>query len=128
PVFGPLILLGSGGVWVEILRDARVYLPQLDHEAALRAIQEMTLAPVLQGARGEQPYDLNAVADVVVRFAALVQDLDGLAAEVELNPVRITRDRGPIAVDALIVLENNQPSQLEDVTETPNVTDEETKR
>lgn len=128
PIFGPLILLGSGGVWVEILRDARVYLPQLDHAAALKAVHEMTLAPVLQGARGEQSYDLDAIADVVVRFAALVQDLDGIAAEVELNPVRITRDHGPIAVDALVILQDNQTPQTVPASKDPLATEEGTQR
>ena len=103
PVFGPLILLGSGGVWVEILKDVRVYLTPLDRKAALEAIDEMTLARVLHGARGEAPYDVEALADVVVAFSRMIRDLDGVAAEIELNPVRITRDNGPMAVDALIV-------------------------
>jgi len=103
PVFGPLILLGSGGVWVEILKDVRVYLTPLDRKAALEAIDEMTLARVLHGARGEAPYDVEALADVVVAFSRMIRDLDGVATEIELNPVRITRGNGPMAVDALIV-------------------------
>jgi acetate---CoA ligase (ADP-forming) len=110
PVFGPLVLLGSGGTWVEILRDVKVYLTPLDRQAALDAVAEMTLAEVFKGARGEAPYDLGAIADCIVNFSRLVADLHGRATEVELNPVRITRDRGPIAVDALIVLERQDGS------------------
>lgn len=102
-VFGPLVLLGSGGTWVEILKDAKVYLPLTERADALAAIQEMTLAKVLAGARGEAAYDTDALADAIVGFSRLVTDLDGLAADTELNPVRITRERGPVAVDALIV-------------------------
>lgn len=102
-VFGPLVLLGSGGTWVEILKDAKVYLPLTERADALAAIEEMTLAKVLAGARGEAAYDTDALADAIVGFSRLVTDLDGLAADTELNPVRITRERGPVAVDALIV-------------------------
>lgn len=107
PVFGPLVLLGTGGTWVEILKDVQVYLTPIDHTAAAKAVAEMTLSPVFAGARGEAPYDTDAIADCIVAFSRLVRDLNGKALEVELNPVRITRDRGPIAVDALIVLSGN---------------------
>lgn len=105
PVFGPLVLLGSGGTWVEILKDVKVYPTPLNRRMALDAVAEMTLAQVFGGARGEEPYDVGAIADLIVAFSRFVRDLDGIASDVELNPVRITRDRGPVAVDALIVLE-----------------------
>ncbi|WP_052354962.1 acetate--CoA ligase family protein [Arthrobacter sp. I3] len=104
PVFGPLVLLGSGGTWVEILKDVKVYLTPLERPMALEAIGEMTLVKVLEGARGQAPYDIDALADTIVAFSQMVRDLDGVATEIELNPVRITRDNGPMAVDALIVL------------------------
>lgn len=104
PVFGPLVLLGSGGTWVEILKDVKVYLTPLDRRAAREAIAEMTLVRVLEGARGQAPYDIDALADTIIAFSQLVRDLDGAATEIELNPVRITRNHGPMAVDALIVL------------------------
>ncbi|MCK3769376.1 acetate--CoA ligase family protein [Microbacterium aerolatum] len=103
PVFGPLLLLGSGGTWVEILKDAKVYLTPMNKAGAMAAIEEMTLAKVLKGARGEAAYDIDALADAIVSFSRLISDLDGLADDAELNPVRITRDRGPVAVDALII-------------------------
>lgn len=104
PVFGPLVLLGTGGTWVEILKDVKVYLTPLDRSMALEAIGEMRLVKVLEGARGQAPYDIEALADTIVAFSQLVRDLDGVATDIELNPVRITRDHGPMAVDALIVL------------------------
>lgn len=116
PVFGPLVLLGSGGTWVEILKDVKVHLTPIDHQAAMEAVAGMTLARVFDGARGEPPYDVDAIADCIVAFSRLVRDLDGRAAEVELNPVRITRDRGPVAVDALIVLAEDR----EDATVAPD--------
>ncbi|RAN72387.1 hypothetical protein B5P43_32735 [Bacillus sp. SRB_336] len=104
PVFGPLVLLGTGGTWVEILKDVKVYLTPIDRRAAEAAVAEMTLAKVFAGARGEAPYDIGAIADCIVAFSQMVRDLEGKATEIELNPVRITRDRGPVAVDALIVI------------------------
>ncbi|MCC3296159.1 acetate--CoA ligase family protein [Arthrobacter sp. zg-Y411] len=103
-VFGPLVLLGTGGTWVEILKDVKVYLAPLDRYAAGEAVAEMTLSKVFAGARGEAPYDVEAIVDCVMAFSRLVCDLEGRAAEIELNPVRITREQGPMAVDALIVL------------------------
>ena len=117
PVFGPLILLGSGGVWVEILRDIKVYLTPMDRATARAAVAEMTLAGVLNGARGEDAYDIDAIVDAIVAFSRLVRDLEGVATEVELNPVRITRDRGPIAVDALMVLEAEEEPTRKNQTE-----------
>lgn len=114
PIFGPLVLVGTGGTWVEILKDVKVYLTPIDQSAAERMVSEMTLASVFEGARGQDPYDISAIAECIVAFSRLVRDLDGRAQEVELNPVRITRDRGPIAVDALIVLSGEQERPLTD--------------
>lgn len=103
PTFGPLLMLGTGGTWVEILQDVKVYLTPINRDQALQAVSEMTLAQVLAGARGDQGYDTGAIADLIVAFSRMIRDLDGHVTEIEINPVRITRDRGPVAVDALIV-------------------------
>ena len=108
PVFGPLVLIGTGGTWVEIFRDVKAHLVPLDRDSAKRALREMSMATVFDGIRGEEPYDIEAITDLLVAFSRLVEDLDGSVTEIELNPVRITRDRGPIAVDALIVPTANQ--------------------
>jgi acetyltransferase len=91
PQFGPVVLVGVGGIYVEILADVAMRLAPVDHEDARRMLDELTLAPVLKGARGRPPIALDAVAEVIARFAALVTACPDLA-ELELNPLVATEE------------------------------------
>src|SRR5205814_2187049 len=77
PQFGPLVVVGAGGVLVEILDDRRLALPPLDRARALRLLDGLRLRPLLHGVRGAAPADLDAVADAMVRLSALAIDLGG---------------------------------------------------
>jgi acyl-CoA synthetase (NDP forming) len=100
--FGPLVVVGAGGVLVELLADRRVALPQLDHHGARRLIDGLAVRPLLAGTRGRPAADLAAVADAVVRMAVIARVLGDLLAAVDANPL-VCGPQGCVAVDALVV-------------------------
>lgn len=101
--FGPTIVLGPGGIFVEILRDAALRLPPLSAADAREMISELRAAPVLRGARGRPSADVAALAEVVERFSLLCLDLADLVTEIDVNPVIVLdQGRGVKAVDCLI--------------------------
>jgi acyl-CoA synthetase (NDP forming) len=102
PAFGPLVVVGAGGVLVELLADRRVALPELDGPSAQRLLDGLSVRPLLAGTRGRPPIDLAAVSEAIVRMSVLAATLgDGLAA-VDANPL-ICRPDGCVVVDALVV-------------------------
>jgi acetyltransferase len=102
PQFGPMVVVGFGGLYVEILNDTAARLAPVSSAEALAMLDELRMAPVLRGARGEPPVDLAALADTISRFAALVVDLPDLT-EVELNPLMVSHE-GVVTVDARATL------------------------
>jgi len=102
PGFGPLVVVGAGGVLVELLADRRVALPHLDHLAARRLLGGLAVHPLLAGHRGRPPADLDAVADAVVRLSVLARALGDRLAAIDANPLICGPD-GCVAVDALVI-------------------------
>src|SRR5207302_7539713 len=101
--FGPLVLVGAGGVHAELLADTAVALAPVDEREAGELLRSLRCAPLLLGARGRPPLALEAAARVVAalsRFAAERPEV----AEVEVNPL-LVRSADAIALDARIVLE-----------------------
>jgi acetyltransferase len=91
-------MVGFGGIYVEVLKDTALRLPPVRPSEALRMLDELRMAPLLQGVRGEPPVDRTALAETIGRFARLAVDVPGLA-EIEVNPL-IAGPGGAIAVDA----------------------------
>jgi acetyltransferase len=103
PQFGPVIAIGVGGVFVDVLHDLQLLLPPVSEPQARSALQRLRAYPALQdGARHLPPADLTAVVDVVVRFSELCQDLRDEVREIDINPL-IVSPGGALAVDALVV-------------------------
>jgi acyl-CoA synthetase (NDP forming) len=106
PLFGPAILCGFGGIFVELLRDVAVRVPPLDQAEALAMLAELRGAALLRGARGRPPADVAALADVLVAVARLAQAHRDSLRALDLNPlVVLDEGRGAVAVDWLIELE-----------------------
>ncbi len=97
PVFGPLLIVGLGGIYVEILSDVRLGLVPLTPVLARRMIERLRGYKLLTGARGAKPVDLAAVEDTLLRLSQLVDEHPSIV-EIEMNPV-IARADGAEAVD-----------------------------
>jgi acyl-CoA synthetase (NDP forming) len=102
PSFGPVLAVGLGGVFIEVLRDVSLRLLPVDRDEVVRMLGELRGAPVLAGARGTAPADLPAIADAVVRLAECARSLGPALRTVEVNPLRVEGDRVE-ALDVLVV-------------------------
>jgi acyl-CoA synthetase (NDP forming) len=101
--FGPLVVLGAGGVTVEVFKDAAVLLPPVEVADVAAAIGGLKVAKLLDGFRGAAPRDVDALVDCCVRFGNFVAATDGAIAAIDLNPVLVcARGRGVRIADALI--------------------------
>jgi len=97
PVFGPVVMVGLGGIWVEVLADVVFAMAPLDRTGARDLLAGLRGFPLLSGARGGDPVDLDALADVVVAAGDVSLAADDVAG-LDLNPVLASRD-GATAVD-----------------------------
>jgi acyl-CoA synthetase (NDP forming) len=102
PQFGPLILVGSGGILVELLRDSVVDLAPVGRDTALTMLHRLRSARLLAGFRGSASVELGPIADAICRISELIADHREAIAEIDVNPL-ICGAAGPVAVDALIV-------------------------
>ena len=105
PLFGPAVLCGLGGVFVEQLRDVALRLPPIGPADAAAMIAELRGAAILSGARGRAPADTRALADAIVRVAALADAHRDSLRALDINPLLVLDEgRGVVAVDWLIEL------------------------
>jgi acyl-CoA synthetase (NDP forming) len=102
PQFGPMVVVGLGGVFVELLRDVAVRPAPVGLREARSMLGELKAQQALQGFRGAAPVDLERLADTIVRVSELVDDLRDVVAEVDVNPLVCDGTR-IVAVDALVV-------------------------
>ncbi len=104
PCFGPVILFGLGGVFVEALRDLVWRVAPFGPETALGMIAHIRGHRVLQGMRGEKPSDTKVLADLLVRLSQLMVDHREIR-EIDINPVRVFREgEGALVLDARVIL------------------------
>ena len=101
-LFGPLILVGLGGVMVELLKDTAVALAPITREEAMAMLRSLKGYPMLTGFRGLEPVDLNALASVVCSLSEFAADQRERILELDVNPLICSGGR-ITAVDALIV-------------------------
>ena len=101
PQFGPLVLVGCGGVLVDLMRDVAVALAPVDQAAARALLGRIKGQALLRGYRGASPVDIEALAEVVCRVSELIADQDVRITEIDLNPLICAGD-AIVAVDALI--------------------------
>jgi acyl-CoA synthetase (NDP forming) len=106
PQVGPVLLVGMGGVLVEIMRDTALALAPVSKAEARRMLESLKGYKLLQGYRGTQAADLDAVCDAIARISEFAADHADLVEEIDVNPL-LARPDGAIALDALIVLRDN---------------------
>lgn len=110
PQFGPVLMVGGGGIFVELLKDVAFLMPPID-EADIEAAIERTavLKPFLRGFRNSPPKDRTALVRFIHRLAEMAPALCGIADEIELNPVLVCRDgEGVLIADAVVRLRRSQ--------------------
>ncbi|WP_420638661.1 acetate--CoA ligase family protein [Candidatus Poriferisocius sp.] len=104
PTLGPAVMVGTGGVFAEILADTAVRPLPLDEADAAEMIRSLQGFPLLDGARGRPPADVDALIQVVMATATLATALDDRLAELDLNPVVVLdQGQGAVVVDHLLV-------------------------
>jgi acyl-CoA synthetase (NDP forming) len=106
--FGPLVVLGFGGVNVETIRDVVYALPPFDRESARRMLDSLRLRPLLDALRDRPAVDIDALCLAAERFSLLAAELGDVIDEIDINPV-IVHPAGCVAVDALVVGRRNTP-------------------
>jgi len=108
--FGPYLLVGGGGIMVELMKDTASLLMPTTRERVLDALGQLKCAPLFSGFRGAPPADLNAAADVILAVAGMVEDDPSSIIELDINPLMLLAEgQGVVAADALISL-NAKPT------------------
>ncbi|NPV85579.1 MAG: acetate--CoA ligase family protein [Anaerolineae bacterium] len=104
PQFGPLMMFGLGGVYVELFTDVAFRVAPLNAQTALEMIFETKAGKLLKGVRGQKPADVEAVVDCILRLAQLALDFPEIA-EVEVNPLLVfEQGKGATGLDARAIL------------------------
>lgn len=104
PVFGPVVMFGLGGVFVEVLKDVSFRLAPFGREQALSMIREIKGHALLQGARGAPPCDIDALADALVALSRFAHARRNDFSSVEINPLlALPQGQGALALDAVLI-------------------------
>jgi len=118
PLFGPVVMFGLGGVFVEILKDVSFRVAPIDRKDAGEMLSELQGARLLEGARGRPPVDRDALVDLLLAVAGpkgLAVEPDGEAvAELDLNPI-FSYPNGLVVADARIILDRDEGPVAKDV-------------
>lgn len=101
PQFGPMVVYGFGGVWVEVLKDVAVSQAPVTREEVRERLSALQLFPLLQGVRGAAAADIPVFVEMVVQLSHIISANADWISEIDVNPV-ILHAQGGIAVDALI--------------------------
>ena len=103
--FGPYLLIGGGGILVEMMKDSASLLLPATREQVLEALDQLKCAPLFKGFRGAPPADLEAAADVILAVASMVEKDPAAIVELDINPLMVlAKGQGVVAADALIRL------------------------
>jgi acetate---CoA ligase (ADP-forming) len=104
PNFGPVVLIGLGGIFVEVFEEVALRVAPITHLEASEMIDELRGAPILKGARGHKPSDLGAVIEALLRLSQLLIDFPEIH-ELDINPLRVFQEsNGCRALDARIMI------------------------
>jgi len=105
PTFGPAVMFGLGGIFVEILKDVTFRVAPVSPEQGRQMLSDIKAGAILAGARGEAPRDRAALAEILSRYSQMIVALEDEIAESDANPVLVYEEgQGAIVVDARIIL------------------------
>ncbi|MEF8840895.1 MAG: acetate--CoA ligase family protein [Haloarculaceae archaeon] len=120
PQFGPLVLFGLGGIFVEVLEDTAVRVAPVAEPEAREMVGDIRATPLLRGARGREPVDESAVVETIQRLSQLVTDFPAIL-ELDVNPLVATPD-GATAVDVRLTVDPEAlPEPDPDATDTTEI-------
>ncbi len=109
PTFGPTVMFGLGGIFVEILKDVTFRVAPVSADQSLKMLSDIKGAPILEGARGEAPRDRKALSEVLSRYSQMITDLSDEVSESDANPVIVYEEGdGVTIVDARIILKDKK--------------------
>jgi succinyl-CoA synthetase beta subunit len=114
--FGPVILLGMGGIGVEIYRDTTLRMAPLKEKDVESMLKDLKAHQLLEGYRGSEPVNLAKLKAMVVAFSDLVMELEGFIESIDLNPV-LCSSRRCVVADARIMLKGKRTSDVSGITE-----------
>ena len=104
PTFGPVIMFGLGGIYVEVLKDVIFRVAPVVEREAMKMVESIKTIKLLKGVRGEKPSDLKAIADSLQLLSQLVIDFPEIK-EFDINPLLVLEEgKGARVVDARIIL------------------------
>jgi acetate---CoA ligase (ADP-forming) subunit beta len=104
PTFGPMLMFGLGGVYVEVLKDVKFAIAPVNDKEAREMITGIKAYPLLAGIRGAKPSDIDAIIDVILKVSKLACDFSEIK-EFEINPLMVFEEgKGVLAVDMRLVL------------------------
>jgi acetate---CoA ligase (ADP-forming) len=116
PVFGPVVMLGLGGIFVEVLRDVTFRIAPFGVEEAHRMIGELRGRAMLEGARGQPPCDIEALAQALSNLSVFVKAKSAEFTSIDINPLLVRpKGQGAAALDALILTPETVPHDDEPV-------------
>ena len=105
PHFGPLLMFGLGGVYVEVLKDVTFRIAPVRELGAYRMLREIRARALLDGYRGQPPRDVKAIAECIMRLSQLAVEMEEIA-ELDINPLLVMESgRGARVLDARILLQ-----------------------
>ena len=111
PQFGPLLMFGLGGIYVEVLKDVTFRIAPVSPREAQEMLNEIRSYHLLRGVRGEPPSDLDAIVDTILRVSQLVTDFPEIV-EMDINPLTVYEaGKGALAVDMRFVLEERESEE-----------------
>jgi acetyl-CoA synthetase (ADP-forming) len=103
PQFGPVIMFGLGGIFVELLKDVTFRVIPVEQRDAREMIKEVKGYPLLQGYRGKESANISAIVEIILKISKLIEENPQIK-ELELNPIFVYREKA-VGVDARIILE-----------------------
>jgi acetyl-CoA synthetase (ADP-forming) len=103
PQFGPVIMFGLGGIFVEVLKDVSFRVIPVEQRDAREMIKEVKGYPLLQGYRGKESANISALVEIILKISKLIEENPHIK-ELELNPIFVYREKA-VGVDARIILE-----------------------
>ena len=102
--FGPVVLVGLGGIFVEIFEQATLRIAPVSRKDAYEMVEELKGSQILLGARGQKRFDIDAIVDAILHVSQLLMDFPQIR-ELDINPLRVFHEgEGCTALDARVIL------------------------